>query len=284
MKASLIVVASLVILGAMLGPIKCSLGDLADPKPCDSDHGSEGPSGNGSCQGDLSSSLHILDFETSIEKISSSQPILSMEALAHHVVSVSEEALGYPAILSDETLAALAWHFRLRHMPAPLVIAKKSTKYDVERLVRFVLSNEHFRIRHQLKECKINEIIEAVKASIESPNGFVFRIFEGDDEEYSKLHLHQLSVIQHYFAAVHTNDALFVSVVSSEILGEFIKGHGGENAVLERASAAEFLRQWLLNQWINLWICTNPPHDGTCTETSASNSSSCSCSHHMSPL
>ena len=281
MKASQIVVVSLVILGVTLGPIKCSFGDLADPKPCENDHGSEGPEGNGSCQGDLSSSLHMLDFETSIEKIGSALPILSMESLAHHVVSVSEEALGYPAILSDESLAALAWHFRLRHMPAPLVIAKKSTKYDVDRLVRFVLTHDYFRARHHLKECKINEIIQAVKASIESPNGLVFRIFEGADEEYSKLHLHQLSVIQHYFSAVHTNDALYVSIVSSEILGEFIKGHGGENAVLERASASEFLRQWLLNQWVNLWICTNPPNDGACTETSSSNSSTCTCTPSM---
>lgn len=181
-----------------------------------------------------------------------------MEGLAQHVVAVSEEALGFSAILSDEDLASLAWSFRLRHMPAPVVVAKKSTKYDVERLVRYVLTHPDFKARHHVKECKINELINAVKASIETPNGFVFRIFEGEDYEYSPVHVHQLPAIQHYFAAVHNSDSLFVSVASSDILGEFIKGHGGENAVLERASAAQFLRQWLLNQWVNLWICTNP--------------------------
>jgi hypothetical protein len=258
MKASQIVVAGLVILGVALGPIKCHGLELQDPKPCLRDNGSEGPGGLGSCVADVSDSLHVVSIETSIEQISSADPILSLEALAKHVVDVSEDGLGFPAILSDDDLASLAWSFRLRHMPAPLVIAKKSTKYDVERLVRYVLTNEQFRARHHLKECKINEIIKAVKDSIEIPNGFVFRIFEGDDAEYSKLHLHQLYAIQHYFAAVHTEKWLFVSVVSSKILGEFIKGHGGENAVLERAHAAQFLRQWLLNQWVNLWICTNP--------------------------
>lgn len=280
MKASHTVVTLLLILGVAIGPISCCLGELGDPKPCLRDNGSEGPEGQGSCSGDLSCSLHMLDLETSIEKISPAYPLMSMESLARHVVKVSEQALGFPAILSDETLASLAWHFRLRHMPSPLVIAHKSTKYDVARLVRYVLTNEHFRHRHHLKECKINEIIQAVKASIETPTGFVFRIFEGADEEYAKMHLHQLGAIQHYFAAVHSEDSLYVSVVSSEILGEFIKGHGGENAVLERANAAEFLRQWLLNQWVNLWICTNP--HGQCFEHSES--SSCSCSHSHLPM
>lgn len=271
MKAYQIVVTGLVILAVALGPIKCHVQELQDPKPCLRDSGSEGPDGLGSCVAELSDSAHVVSIETSIEQISSSQPILSMDALAKHVIDVSEDGLGFPAILSDEDLASLAWSFRLRHMPAPLVIAKQSTKYDAERLVRFVLTNEHFRSRHHLKECKINEIIKAVKDSIEIPSGFVFRIFEGEDSEYSKIHLHQLSAIQHYFAAVHSDKWLFVSVVSSEILGEFIKGHGGENAVLERASAAQFLRQWLLNQWVNLWICTNPSHGGLSESSSCHN-------------
>lgn len=270
MKASQIVVAGLVILGVTLVSIKCHpVQSLEDPKPCLNDNGSEGPIGLGSCVAELSDAVQVVSIETSIEQISSSHPILSMDALAKHVVEVSEEGLGFPAVLSDEDLASMAWSFRLRHMPAPLVIAKKSTKYDVERLVRYVLTNEQFKARHHLKECKINEIIKAVKDSIEIPNGFVFRIFEGYDSEYNQLHLHQLSAIQHYFAAVHSDKWLFVSVVSSEILGEFIKGHGGEDAVLERAHAAQFLRQWLLNQWVNLWICTNPSHGG------GSESSSC---------
>ena len=181
-----------------------------------------------------------------------------MEALAHHVVNVSKQALGFQAVVSDETLATMAWTFRLRYMPAPNVYARQSTRYDVERLVRNVLTNHHFKAKHHIKECKIAELIAAVKASVETSNGFVFRIIEGEDSEYSQIHLHQLSAVQHYFAAVHTKDTLYVSIVSSGILGEFIKGHGGENAVMERASASQFLRQWLLNQWVNLWICTNP--------------------------
>ena len=271
MKLSQIVVAGLVILGVTLGPIKCQVQELQDPKPCLLDNGSEGPLGMGSCVADVSDSAHIISYETSIEQMSSSRPILSMDALAKHVVEVSEDALGFPAILSDDVLASLSWSFRLRHMPAPLVIAKQSTKYDVERLVRYVLTNEHFRARHHLKECKIDEIIQAVKDSIEIPSGFVFRMFEGKDSEYSKLHLHQLSAIQHYFAAVHSDKWLFVSVVSSKILGEFIKGHGGEDAILERVRAAQFLRQWLLNQWVNLWICTNPSLGGSSESSSCYN-------------
>ena len=258
MKTSQLVVVALVVLGITMGPVSCDSGLLANPKPCNSDSGSQGPAGQGSCSGDISLSLHTVKTETSIEQISSSQSILSMEALAQHVVKSSQQALGFQAVLSEETLASMSWSFRLRYMPAPIVVAKSSTRFDVERLVRNVLTTHEFKHKHHMKECKIAELIAAVKASVETSSSFVFRMIEGDDSEYSQVHLHQVAVIQHYFSAIHTIDSLYVSVVSSQILGEFIKGHGGANAVMERASAAQFLRQWLLNQWVNLWICTNP--------------------------
>lgn len=254
MKATHFIIFALVVFGIAL-PAVCAEEDLESPRTCAP--GSEAATGEVSCS-DASASLHIVSYENSIEQFVAASPVSSFADLAQHVLSVSEKALGFPAVVSEESLASLAWYFRFRHVPAPLVIAKSSTRYDVARLVRFVVTDEKFRARHHLKECKINALIEAVKASVETDNGFVFRIFEGEDEEYPDLYLHQLPAIQHYFAAVHSEGTLFVSVVSSEILGEFIKGHGGENAVLERAAVDEFLRQWLLNQWVNLWVCTNP--------------------------
>lgn len=260
MKTSRFVVITLIALGIALAPVACASGELDAPKPCHSDSGSQGPAGQGSCSGDISLSLHLVKYESAVEQVSSSSSILSMESLAQHVVAVSKQSLGFSAVLSDEVLASMAWNFRLRYMPAPIVIASESTKFDVERLVRYVLTQREFKHRHYMKECKIAELIAAVKASVENPNGFVFRIIEAEDAEYRQVHLHQISAIQHYFSAIHTNNKLYVSVVSSEILGEFIKGHGGADAVMERASASQFLRQWLLNQWVNLWICTNPSY------------------------
>lgn len=254
MKVSQIVVVALIVLGVFAG-------DLSNPKPCDKDNGSQGPAGSGSCaNGDISDSLRIVSYENSIEQIASTTPILSFAALAQHVMKVSKQALGFEAVLSDEALASYSWFFRLRHMPEPFVYAAESTKNDVERTVRYAFTRPEFLKRHHVRSCKINELIAAVKTSIETPTGFVFRIIEGDQDEYHSVHLHQLNVIQHYFAAVHTESKLFVAVVSSEVLGEFIKGHGGQNATIERADAAQFLRQWLLNQWVNLWVCTNPTH------------------------
>ena len=254
MKVTHLIIFGLVVLGVAL-PVVGADADLESPRSC---RPGQEATGELSCVADSSVSLHTVSYENSIEQFVPANPVASMADLAQHVISVSERAFGYPAVVSDEDLASIAWYFRFRHIPEPLVIARNSTRYDVERLVRNVLTDERFRAKHHLKECKINQLIQAVNASVESERGFVFRVFEGEDEEYSDVHLHQLPAIQHYFAAVHTEKSLYVSVVSSEILGEFIKGHGGENAVLERATVDEFLRQWLLNQWVNLWVCTNP--------------------------
>lgn len=264
MRTSQIVVLGILIAGTFASleirssHASCSQG-LGNPVPCQgNDHGSSNSVGQGSCSSDLSANLKVVNYETAIENISSQTPVLSFAALANHVVAHAKEGLGFEAILSDEVLASLAWFFRLRHMPAPVVVAEKSTKGDAQRLVRHVLTNQKVKNLHHFSECQINDLIQAVKNSVETPNGFVFRIIEGSDYEYPEMHLHQLAAIQHYVAAVHTSTELYVAFVGSEILGEFIKGHGGPDAVNERADAAQFLRQWLLNQWVNLWICTNP--------------------------
>ena len=263
MRASQVIVFSVLFLGIFAHlELENSLSDIAElkaPIPCQgSDVGSSSGYGSGSCSSNLKSAIRVLDLESSIENIKSQTAILSFESLANHVVASSKKALGFQAVLSEETLASMAWTFRLRYSPAPVVVAEKSTKGDWARLVRHVLLNHDTRRAHHFSEKKILELIEAVRASVEVSTGFVYRIIEGDDNEFREVHLHQLSVRQHYFAAVHTSTDLYVSFVSSEVLGEFIKGHGGADAVNERAGAEDFLRQWLLNQWVNLWICTNP--------------------------
>ena len=264
--------SQIVVLVALIGGIFASLDlrsshaqiALAPPHPFQGDD--YGSSSTNCLPNDptwLSSNLKILDYETAIEDIASSIPVIDYQVLAHHVVSQAKEALGFEAILSDEVLASLAWSFRLRHIPPPIIIAEQSTLGDADRLVRHVLTNHKVKYAHHFSEVKILELIAAVKNSVNSPKGFIFRIIEGEDSEYHPLHLHQLAARQHYFAAVHNARDLFVTFVGSEVLGEFIKGHGGADAVVERASAAQFLRQWLLNQWVNLWICTNP-RSGSC--------------------
>lgn len=229
---------------------------LGEPNPGKGDdHGSH--NFRGQISSDLKGNLRVVNFETAIEDISPSRPIHNYEALAHHVVDSAREALGFDAVLSDDVLARLAWSFRLRHMPEPIIVARNSTRGDADRLVRYVLTSKEVKKAHHFTEYEIQRLIKRVKDSAEIGQGFVFRIIEGADNEYEPLHLHQLAARQHYFAAVHDKTDLYVTFVGSEVLGEFIKGHGGPNAVAERADAAQFLRQWLLNQWVNLWICTN---------------------------
>jgi hypothetical protein len=234
-------------------------GDLSDPAPLTKDHGSQDSIGQATSRyGDYSTNLRRVTYETAIERILPSSPLMSFSALANHVISVSKLALGFDAILSDQTLAELAWIFRLRHMPAPEVVAAQSTRWDVERLVKYVLTNEKVRTCHHFRECDIDQLVASVQESVETLAGFVFRIIDGDSTEYSPLGLHQIESRQHYFAAVHSEEKLFVSFVCSSLKGEFIKGHGQESKFHERESAHTFLRQWLLNQWVNLWTCTNP--------------------------
>lgn len=233
--------------------------DLASPSPCSSDSGSQGPSGQGSCiNGDFANNIRKISYENAIEQISAPIPIVSFGALAQHILRNSKQALGYSAVLSDDTLASLAWIFRLRHMPDPVIYTAKTTRYDVARIVRYALTRPEIVAEHQWAECDINALIEAVKASVEQPKGFVFRMVSGAQSEYGMIGLHQLEQRMHYFSAVHNEEELFISVVSSSLKGEFIKGHGSETAIAEREEAATFLRQWLLNQWVNLWTCTNP--------------------------
>lgn len=261
MKTSQIVVLGLIIVGVFSTlEVRSSHaeGDLEAPKPCEGDdHGAVNPLGQPFCSGDLEENLHKVSYETAIEDVASQSPILSFVDLAKHVIKHAKQAMGFEAILSDEDLASIAWYFRLRHMPAPVYVAEKSTVGDSARLVRHVLTNQIVKNAHHFSEAKINALIDAVKKSVESPYDFVFRVFEGYDYEYQHIHLHQLAARQHYFAAVHTSTELYVVFVGSEILGEFIKGHGGSEVIQERAYAAQFLRQWLLNQWVNYWICTN---------------------------
>jgi hypothetical protein len=198
-----------------------------------------------------------VSVESAFEYLLPQSPILSFPDLAQHVVAHSRQALGFEAVVSDEDLTNLAWYFRLRHMPEPLVVAERSTLGDASRLVRHILTNERVRNSHHFSEAKIKELIEAVDRSTQTDRGFVFRIIEGADEEYGLLHLHQHPARQHYFASVHNSTDLLVAYVGSEVQGEYIKGHGGPDAVSERAVGDRFLRQWLLNQWVNLWICTN---------------------------
>jgi hypothetical protein len=261
MKATQFVVVALVLLGinANLAANGAShKADLSSPAPCKGDSGSQGSNGQGSCiNGDYSSNIRKVSYESAIELIGSSKPIESFRSLAAHVISVSKQALGYSAVLSDDTLASLAWIFRLRHMPDPVVYAAKTTRFDVARIVRYALTRPEVVAEHQWAECDINALIEAVKTSVEHPSGFVFRMVSGAATEYGMIGLHQLEQRLHFFSAVHNEEELFVSVVSSSLKGEFIKGHGKETAIAEREEAATFLRQWLLNQWVNLWTCTN---------------------------
>ena len=262
MKTAQFVVVALILLGisAKLNPTSAAHdADLSAPQPCAGDAGSQGANGQGSCvNGDFADNIRKVSYVEAIENIAPAGPIVSFGALAQHVIQVSKQALGYSAILSDETLASLAWIFRLRHMPDPVIVAKQSTRYDVARLVRNVLANDSAQAEHRWTECKINELIAAVNASVESPTGFVFRMIDGESSEYGQIGIHQLEHRQHFFAAVHTQEQLFVAVVSSSLKGEFIKGHGGPDAIGEREEAFNFMNQWLLNQWVNLWTCTNP--------------------------
>lgn len=233
--------------------------ELVSPQPCHGDNGSQGSNGQGSCiNGDYAESIRRVSYESAIEQIGSTVPIMSFSALSQHVIAHSQQALGYSAVLSDETLASLAWIFRLRHMPDPVITTYQTTRYDVARAVRYILTNANVTAQHHWTECKINELIQAVNASIEQPTGFVFRMVDGDASEYGQLGLHSLVSRLHVFAAVHTQDKLYLSVVSGSLKGEFIKGHGGQNAIAEREEAFTFLKQWLLNQWVNIWTCTNP--------------------------
>jgi hypothetical protein len=234
-------------------------GDLSDPAPCHKDHGSQGSDGQGTCSaGDYSQNLRVVSYEKAIENIAPNAPIINFEGLARHVIRVSHFALGFDAVLSDEKLAELAWIFRLRHMPAPVVVAAQSTRWDVARLVKHVLTHKDTASCHHFRECDIDKLVAGVRNAVETPFGFVFRIIDGDLSEYSPLGLHQIESRQHYFAAVHSEEKLYVSFVCSSLKGEFIKGHGGDSVISERESAHTFLRQWLLNQWVNLWTCTNP--------------------------
>ena len=223
MKTSQFIVVALVILGVVLAPVSCLSDELANPKPCHSDSGSQGPVGQGSCSGDISLILHLVKFENSIEQISSVNPLISMEALAHHVVNVSKQALGFQAVVSDETLATMAWTFRLRYMPAPNVYARQSTRYDVERLVRNVLTNHHFKAKHHIKECKIAELIAAVKASVETSNGFVFRIIEGEDSEYF-VNRHRLETLLGQQAVHRGNDRFLAGLKHPFAKRRFVHG------------------------------------------------------------
>lgn len=264
MKTTQFVVVALVLLGINANLIAngaAHKADLSSPSPCLGDGGSQGTSGQGTCiNGDYADSIRKISYESAIERISSSRPIVSFGGLAAHVIQVSKQALGYSAVLSDETLASLAWIFRLRHMPDPVIYAAKTTRFDVARIVRFALTRPEVVAEHQWPECEINALIEAVKASVEQPSGFIFRMIGGAQSEYNMIGLHQLEQRMHFFAAVHNEQELFVSVVSSSLKGEFIKGHGKETDIAQREEAATFLRQWLLNQWVNLWTCTNPRH------------------------
>lgn len=269
MRTGQFVVVALLILGisaqALTDPVvpakqRVIFGDLNNPAPCDGDHGSQGSDGLGTCtSGDFAENERVISYVKAIENIKSSGKLISFADLARHVLRVSKFALGFDAVLSDETLAELAWIFRLRHMPAPVVVASSSRRWDSERLVKYVLTHPDLASCHHFKECDIDNLVAAVKESVETDNDFVFRIIDGAEEEYSPLGLHQLERRQHYFAAVHSEERLSVSFVCSSLKGEFIKGHGMDSSsISERESAQTFLRQWLLNQWVNLWICTNP--------------------------
>ena len=262
MKTAQFVVIALVLLGInanLVAKETAHKANLTDPSPCQGDTGSQGSSGQGSCvNGDFADNIRKVSFETAIEDIAAAGPIVSFTSLANHVIMVSKQALGYSAVVSDETLASLAWIFRLRHMPEPVVIAEQSTRYDAKRLVRHVLTNPSALAEHHWKECAINELIAAVETSVQEPTGFVFRMIPGDASEYGQMGVHRLTQRVHIFAAVHTQDTLKVSVYSASLTGDFIKGHGGADAVAEREEAAMFMRQWLLNQWVNIWTCTNP--------------------------
>lgn len=252
MRTSQFVVLALVVLGI-------SAAELMNPVPCSgNDNGAVGVAGQGSCSAAISGQIAMISFEQAIEAISSVHSIMTFGQLAQHVIQNSKEALGYEAILSDETLANLAWIFRLRHMPEPVVVNEKTTTYDFARVVRHVLTNDSVRAEHRFSEAKITELINAVKESVETGRGFVFRMIEPTASEFEQMSLHKLETRMHVFAAVHTSTDLMISFYSASLTGEFIKGHGGINAIEERDRAAKFSRQWLLNQWVNLWVCTNP--------------------------
>lgn len=259
--------ARFVIVALMLLSINASLvadnnahkADLTSPKPCRSDHGSQSENGQGSCiNGDLRVNIRTVGYEQAIEKIASSCPITSYTALAEHVVAVSYRALGHPAVVTDQSLASLAWIFRLRHTPEPVIVAAGSTRGDAARLVRYVLTNETAQAEHKWCECEIKEFIAAVNVSTQMPTGFVFRIVRGYDNEYDLMSTQRIAQRIHIFAAVHNEQELKVSVYSAEVSGEFIKGHGGQGAVSERQEVSIFLKTWLLNQWVNMWSCNNP--------------------------
>lgn len=236
-----------------------SAADLSNPVPCQNDNGASGPSGYGTCNSRFTSAgIRRVTYETAIESISSTTTIRTFQQLAHHVIRYSTQALGYHAVLSDSTLAEIAWIFRLRHMPDPVIFAAKTTLGDAKRTVRYVLTQESVRNMHNFHECDIKALIAAVEESTKSPTGFIFRMIPGSDNEYGQIATTQLSQRMHFFAAIHHETHLEVVFVGSEILGEFIKGHGSITAIEEREQASTFLKQWLLNQWINLWICTNP--------------------------
>jgi hypothetical protein len=231
--------------------------NLEDPQPCDSNSGSVSLTGQSNCaNSDFGNNLRVINFETAFESAGSDAQLDTHANLANHIVQTSRHVLGVPAIVSDEALARLAWVFRFRHNPEPFVIAKKSTKGDAARLVRFVLSDAGVNSWHHFTEAKITHLIEAVNQSTETTNGFIFRIIEGDVCEYKAIGDTQIQQRIHFFSAVHDETSLTVVFVGSSITGDFIKGHG--NSVVLREQTGEFLRQWLLNQWVNLWTCTNP--------------------------
>ena len=232
---------------------------LSDPAPCSDDLRSSRSEGQASCRQTFSRhDARSTSYEDAIEKIASPWPIDSFDQLARHVVDVSQQALGYSSVVTDDTLAELAWIFRLRHMPEPVIFARTSTKYDAARTVRFVLTQSEVQKMHHFTEYQINQLISDVEASVERSHSFVFRIITGASSEYFQIGTHQLASRMHIFAAVHTNTELKVTYVGTEIMGEFIKGHGGKDATTEREETATFLKQWLLNQWVNIWSCTNP--------------------------
>lgn len=256
MKVTKLVLVALMIMGLALGPVVCQ-GSLAAPKGCSEDGGSSDEMGHTSCSSGLAGSKLTLDFGKVFEALPiGNTTIQSMEDLATFVYQNGEKALGYPTDITDKELAEVSQIFRIRHMPDPSFVAQSAPFNELERLVKTVVTHPDVKDVHTLRGKEVQEIVDHVVASLQSANGFVFRILEGSDSEYPLMRVHQLGAVQAFFAAVRSGNTVYVSIVGMEISGEFRRGHGDKT--LERSQVDFFIRQWLLNQWVNLWICPRP--------------------------
>lgn len=258
MKVTNLVLVVLIICGVAFNPVMCQGGPLAPPQPGTDGLCSTDEFGHSSCDNSLASSMVDLDQSSPFEHILGfNGTISSMADLAQFVIDHSEMSLGYPALIPDSQLAEVAQVFSIRHAPAPKVVAMSAHFNEVERLVETVLTSPELRGIGHISRKDIKSAVSAVKQILLSNSGFVFRIIEASDSDYPRMHMHQLGAKQAYFAAVHSNDTVYVAVVGAEIMGQFRRGT--DNSITTRASVDLFLRNWLLEQWVKLWICPDHP-------------------------